>query len=371
MKKIIFIFLLLIFFLPHQTLGEEVKKKAFYFFSDTCEHCQNVEDFLQTSGAYQKYEIQKLDTHQSENVQKLNALFEAFGVEEKRRGLPAIFFDRKLLVGDVKIIKNFSQMIDEVPANFFPTAEIIKELAEKEREEVLKQRKYSAEISVKTIFLSSVSDFLNPTSLLVFLFLIWLLFLTGTRKKIVFSGLIFISAIFLSRLFLAIFFYNFPGKLDWWNYPVKILAILNFIFGILIIRDFFIHRQVRIFENKNFYFFLIRWRRFIEKIKGNILNRKKFFLWGVLTSLLLWVHPNDSYRALMETLKIENNLLKTSGVILAVNLLFLLPFFAFVGLMWEFNRTKKLAIFGEKMFNLVKILLGVIMLFAGFYLFWL
>jgi len=368
MKKIIVIFLLLFFFFSHQALGEGEKKKALYFFSSTCERCQNVEDFLQVSGAYEKYEIQKLDTHQSENVQKLTALFETFGVKEDKRGVPAIFFDRKLLVGDVPIIKNFSQMIEEVPANFFPTAEKIRELSEKEKAEARKQRKYSAEISAKTIFLSAVSDFLNPTSLAVFLFLIWLLFLARARKKIVLSGWIFLLAVFLSRLFLATFFYNFPEEISGWKYLVKILAMLAFVLGSLILRDFFVHSQVRMFESKKVYFFLLYWRKLVEKMKENILNWKKFFLWGFLASFLLWVQPNDSYRALIDTLRIENNLLKTFEVVLFVNFLFILPFILLIWLMWEFDRTKKMAIFGEKIFKLIKVFLGVIMLFVGFYL---
>ncbi len=91
MKKKLFIFFLLVLFLPVLVLAQNEKKKAVYFYSDTCPRCQNVENYFQSNGTYEKYEIQKLNTHQKENFEKLNALFSAFGVEEKKRGVPAIF----------------------------------------------------------------------------------------------------------------------------------------------------------------------------------------------------------------------------------------------------------------------------------------
>jgi len=369
MKKIILISLLLTFLFSSVALGEGGKKKALYFFSNTCDRCLDVEEFLQVSGAYEKYEIQKINTNQSEdNLNKLSALFEAFGVEQRKQGIPAIFFGRKFLAGNVPIVKNFSQMIDDTSADFFPTAEIIRDLSEKEKIEARKQKKYLAEISVKTIFLSAVSDFLNPTSLAIFLILIWLLFLAKVQKKIILSGLIFLLAIFISRLSLAVIFYNFSEEIYWWKYLIQFFSVVSLFFGIILLKDFLWYRQSRIFTGKKVYFFMIRWRQFIEKIVKNILSWKNFFLLGILVSFLLWVQPNDSYRALMETLKIEGNLRKTLGVISLVNLLFIIPFILPILLVWEFDRTKKMTIFGEKVFQLIKILLGAIMLFVGIYL---
>jgi len=128
MKKLFLIFFVSLLVLPILVLAQSEKKKAAYFYSETCPRCQNVEKYFKETGAYERYDIQKLDTHQSENFEKLNNLFSAFGVDESNRGVPVVFFGRIFLAGDVPIIRDFAESMEKSEASFFPEAQIINKL---------------------------------------------------------------------------------------------------------------------------------------------------------------------------------------------------------------------------------------------------
>jgi len=368
MKKIFITFLLLTFLFPMSVFSSVGKKKAIYFYSETCERCQNVENFFVSNGLDEKYEIKKLDTHQKENFFELNSLYEAFGVAEEKRGVPVIFFDREFLAGDSLIFINFEKAIGEVPADFFPSAEKIKELSEAEKAEIRKNRKYVAEIS-SGMFLGGVfSDIINPFYITILVLLIWLIILARTKKKSFIFGLFFSLAIFISHFFWAIFAYWFPGNYLWQNYLLVIISILLLAFANFNLKGIFLIRRGRFFEKKKIYNFLVWWREFENKNSKLISDTKSFFLVGIISSLIFWAYPNEPYRALVEFLKEENNWGKTVLIILCYNLVFISPLLIFSGILERFSITKKLDIFGERIGNLIKILLGVIMLFVGLYL---
>lgn len=370
MKKFSLILLLLVIFLPVLVLAEDGKKKAVYFYSETSTPSEKVEKYFQKNGIYDKYEIQKLDAHQVENFEKLNDLFEAHGiVDENKRGLPAIFFGRRFMVGDVPIVSDFSGLIEKTKADFFPDARIILNLIEEEKAELMKDRRYIAEVPFGVIASAASLDILNPFSWVVLILLFWLLIFSRSKRRMFIFGSYFSLAILISHSFLAILFYGFPGNYFWQGYISIGVTVIAIIFGIFSLKGIFLHeKKSRFLRHNKIYHLIVWWRGFKEKIANSVMTETSFFFLGLLASLFSWAYFNEPYKAIVESLKEENNLVKTIFIVLIYNILFIIPFLLVSLLAKRLSRTKKMDLFGERFFNLIKILLGVIMLFIGLYL---
>ena len=230
MKKLVIIFLFLALLAPVLVLAEGGKKKAVYFYSETCPRCQNVETYFQENGIYEKYEIQKLNTHESENFEKLNDIFSAVGIEENKRGVPAIFFGKRFLAGDIPITRSFLNVIEKTQADFFPSAKKLIRLTEAEKAEARKQKRYIAEIPFQIVIGAAFLDILNPFSWVVLILLLWLLLFPRTKKKMLVFGLFFSLAVFISHLFLGFLFYNFSENYFWQRYLSIAVMVVAFIF---------------------------------------------------------------------------------------------------------------------------------------------
>jgi glutaredoxin len=109
MKKALFIALLLPLLVFAQDSG---KKKAYYFYGEQCPHCHKVDEYFKASGAYDKYEIVKLEATSNPFNGKLFLEFgKAFGVADWG-GVPTVIFGDKYIVGDQPIIDDFVREID-------------------------------------------------------------------------------------------------------------------------------------------------------------------------------------------------------------------------------------------------------------------
>lgn len=113
MKKILGIVFFLIL-LPAFVFAQDApKKKAYFFFLDTCPHCHNVNKYFIANGIYDKYDITILDASVPANGELLAKFYEADKYPaEQRGGVPAIVFGDKFFVGDAPIIDNFVKEIE-------------------------------------------------------------------------------------------------------------------------------------------------------------------------------------------------------------------------------------------------------------------
>jgi len=111
MKKKIFTGLFLIL-IPALVFAQDVpKKKAYFFYGDTCPHCKKVEAFFQENGIYDKYDITSLEFSNPFNARLLLKFGEIYN-DPNKGGVPAIAFADKFIVGDQPIIDTFAKEID-------------------------------------------------------------------------------------------------------------------------------------------------------------------------------------------------------------------------------------------------------------------
>lgn len=91
--------------------GDTQKKKAYYFYGETCPHCKKVDEYFTANGIYDKYDITKLEFSNPFNARLLIKFGEAYN-DPNKGGVPAVAFDDKFITGDQPIIDNFVTEID-------------------------------------------------------------------------------------------------------------------------------------------------------------------------------------------------------------------------------------------------------------------
>ena len=113
---------ILLLLVPFLSFAQEspAKKKAYYFYGDSCPHCKNVDEYFQANGIYDKYDITKLEFSNPFNTRLLLKFGEAYN-DPSKGAVPAIAFGNKFIVGDQPIISSFVQEIDSADnANELP-----------------------------------------------------------------------------------------------------------------------------------------------------------------------------------------------------------------------------------------------------------
>lgn len=76
--------------------------------SDSCPHCQNVEDFVVENKITDYVDFTTLEVSQNpQNAQMFNATAERCGIEPDQRGVPLFYDGETCYLGDVDIIKYF------------------------------------------------------------------------------------------------------------------------------------------------------------------------------------------------------------------------------------------------------------------------
>ncbi len=200
---------------------------SFYFFySQGCEHCKNVEEHLaQLSGKY-KFNAVSLDVKASQkNTLLFKNILEDFNISDF--GVPVVVINNNLYSGDKDIIANLENELKE---------------AEKKGEAFLYVPKDKSESPVGfwSVTALAFADSINPCELVVLLILLSAILLKYDRKKVLEYGLAFIITIFIIYFFigvLAIFGLKMIGSFVGTNIFYWIFGILAIVLGALNLKD--------------------------------------------------------------------------------------------------------------------------------------
>lgn len=80
------------------------------FYSLSCPHCQNVEQYIETNKVKEKYSFDRLEVSKNQNNSaQLAAKARACGLDTQGIGVPFLWTGEKCLMGDVDIIEFFQQ----------------------------------------------------------------------------------------------------------------------------------------------------------------------------------------------------------------------------------------------------------------------
>lgn len=314
--------LLLIIFLPIIALAQNIQqKKAIYFYSATCVHCEQVNTYFQDNGIYEKYDIQKIQVDTSENFEKLNQYFDAEGVAVEKRGYPVIFFENQMLIGDQPIINNFVSEIDQADASFFPTPNSIRQALQQKNQPVPPVAVNSSLASIPTPLLVSaaLADALNPCALAVLILLLATVMAAKGKKRALLSGLAFSFAIFSSYFMMGLGLYKAITLFSLPHYFSLAVAILAIIIGLANLKDVFWYGKVFIMEVP------INWRPKMQEILKKVTGPAGALGAGYLVSLFLVPCASGPYIVLLGKLAEKVDIAKTIPLLIVYNLIFVSP----------------------------------------------
>ena len=362
MKKNIIaaILISLSFIIFSQAKAEEpvTKKKAVYFYSETCVHCEKVDRYFEEENVYELYDIEKIEASGPYNALYLNKFFDAFSVPADKRGFPAIFFQNKMILGDEPIINNFILEIEKVEAFESPTPEKVSEMLNVDEN----SSNSSADVSLMVLIWAALVDAINPCAFAVLILLVATVISAKGRKGGLYSGLLFSLAIFISYflmglgLYKAIGFFNLPQIFS------IVIGAIAIIIGLANLKDFFWYGKIFVMEVP------FSWRPKMQSIIRNVTSPIGALGAGFLVSLFLLPCTSGPYIVILGLLAQKEDLMRTISLLFIYNLIFVLPMIVITIGMYFGIRARGLENWRQKNIRLLHLIAGTIMLFIGMYL---
>ncbi|EKE10781.1 MAG: cytochrome c biogenesis protein transmembrane region [uncultured bacterium] len=362
MKKYIIIFILLItpliFFFNAKAEEAPLKKKAVYFYSETCVHCERVDRYFKEEDIYNIYDIEKIEASGPYNASYLNKFFDAFSVPADKRGFPVIFFQDKMILGDEPIINNFLIEIEKVDALESPTPEKVSEMLNVKNNNLGS----SADVSLVVLVWAALVDAINPCAFAVLILLMATVISAKGRKGALYSGLLFSLAIFVSYFMMGLGLYKAIGFFNLTKIFSIVIGIVAIIIGLANLKDFFWYGKIFVMEVP------FSWRPKMQAIIKNVTSPIGALGAGFLVSLFLLPCTSGPYIVILGLLAQKENLTRTISLLFIYNLIFVLPMVLITLGMYFGIRAKGLENWRQKNTRILHLIAGTIMLFIGVYL---
>jgi glutaredoxin len=249
-----------------QIAGDELPPTVIYlFWGDGCPHCSEAEAFLvPLDEASDQIELRMYEVWNDTDNQKLfTEMSAAFGFEPK--GVPTIFIGDQYWIGfgaslEPEIQAKIDVCIDEgcvdAGAGIVPeAAPAVEDAAHAQQSEsgsggsqqvvlpIIGTIDLSSQSLLMSTLLISFVDGFNPCSIWVLSMLLALTLHTGSRKKVLLIGLIFLTvtaaiyALFIAGLFTMFTVVSFVGWIQ------VVVAMVALFFGLVNIKDYFWYKE--------------------------------------------------------------------------------------------------------------------------------
>jgi cytochrome c biogenesis protein CcdA/glutaredoxin len=359
MKKIT-LFILFILFLPLVSFGQD-QKKAVYFYSETCAHCEQVNKYFEEQHIYEKYDIQKIEASGPYNLDYLNKFFDVFNVSVEERGYPVIFVADKMIYGSQSIIDSFVQEIEQVDASEFPTPEKIK-LSLGEKGNNIADKKAETSISLSILFWAAIVDAINPCAFAVLILLVATVLSSKGKKEGLLSGLLFSLSVFVSYFLMGLGIYKAIGAFNLPQIFSIVIGGIAIIIGLANLKDFFWYGKGFVMEVP------FSWRPKMQAIIKRVTSPWGAMGAGFLVSLFLLPCTSGPYIVILGLLAQKEDLMRSITLLAIYNLIFVLPMIVITIGMYFGIRAKKLENWRQQNIRLLHLIAGSIMLFIGIYL---
>jgi cytochrome c biogenesis protein CcdA/glutaredoxin len=366
MKKLILIILIFLS-LPLISFSQG-KKKALYFYSETCSHCYKVDQYFTANNIYNDFEIKKLDTADPENLKALSELFDVYKIAPENRGWPVIFFADTMLIGDQDIIDNFVNKIGVADASEFPTVDSVKRILEKKAQDAAIEGKNNNNNNYNSIpfpllVSAALADALNPCALAVLILLLATVMAAKGKNRALISGLAFSFAVFSSYLMMGLGLYKAITAFSLPHYFSLAVAIFAILIGLANLKDVFWYGKVFIMEVP------LKWRPKMQEALKKVTGPVGAMGAGYLVSLFLVPCASGPYIVLLSKLAEKVDTAKTIPLLIVYNLIFVLPMIIITLAMYFGSaRMGKLEQWRQKNLRLLHAITAGLMLFIGGYL---
>lgn len=360
MKKIALVFLALLF-IPLLAMAQTDKKKAVYFYSETCAHCEKVDRYFQEQDIYGRYDIQKIEASGPYNLDYLNKFFDAFSVPAEKRGFPVVFFSNKMIFGDKPIIDNFIREIESADASEFPVPEKIK-ISLDDGRGMGQTGQGGMGVSIPVLFWAALVDAINPCAFAVLILLVATVISAKGKKEGLLSGILFSLAVFISYFLMGLGIYKAIGAFNLPQIFSIVIGVIAILIGLANLKDFFWYGKGFVMEVP------FSWRPKMQAIIKRVTSPLGAMGAGFLVSLFLLPCTSGPYIVILGLLAQREDLARSVVLLAAYNLIFILPMVVITIGMYFGIRAKRLEGWRQRNIRLLHLIAGAIMLFIGAYL---
>jgi glutaredoxin len=104
--------LVIIGVLLYLTLNEPVtisSEEISLFYSSTCPHCKNVEDFIENNSLEERLNISQKNVALPNNINEYNSAADICKIPEEERGIPLLYYNGSCYLGDLDAIDFLKQ----------------------------------------------------------------------------------------------------------------------------------------------------------------------------------------------------------------------------------------------------------------------
>jgi cytochrome c biogenesis protein CcdA len=368
MKKVFLFIFLFVILVPSLVFAQNEKKKALYFYTDSCSLCDEVDDYFSSQGLYEKYNIEKIDVSGPYNMKYLEAFFDAFGVNENKRGWPAIVFGEEMLIGSQQILDKFSSDMEKFGQPGTPIPLEIRKKLEQKGSEANMSNEVKKNVSFAFILGAAIIDSISPCSLAAVVILLSLLLFARREKNVFYIGAFFISGVFLAYFLIGFVSINFLWNVLIFSKPISITTgILAILIGFLNIRyllnlrKFSFSRTLFSFEERS------------KLILRKFIIPPIVFVLGFFSNLFLIPCASRPYLATVKALSAEGASAKGIFFLILYNFVFILPMAAAIAIVYFGVRSEKIRKWRSRKALLAKskiihVIIGAVMIFVGIYL---
>jgi len=297
------------------TAGGNVSVDAFYFYSDSCSHCEKVKPLIANiSARYPDLNLTQLEiNHNADNREMFNALSSRYGIQNP--GVPTIFIGNKVLIGESEIANRFETgILDETRriASGTPAQPVNQTPANPGSQPA------APALSPYMVIFAALVDSMNPCGLSVLVFLLISMAAAAERKRILLVGAVYTAAMFLFHLLVGIGLFS-AFSLSGLSKPFSILGgVIALILGIATLAD--------VLRNKETY--LLSIPESGKGLLGTYIRKATLpaaFILGILAGILGFSCTGGIYISILGLMGRDMTVMAGLPWLILYNLVFVLP----------------------------------------------
>ena len=359
MKKIIpiFMFVLMAIMLVSTGIKAETNNETsiVLFYSDGCQYCIALEDFLSDLKKEYDFDILKYEVHNISNIK----IFEEYAARHntKINRVPTLFINDKVIDGFNN--EKASQIREEIAKK--NTNSITGNVINDTNTNNIKKA-----ITIPAVILAAFVDSINPCEFAILILLLTTILAAGNRKKALYAGIAFSLAIFISYFLMGLGLYSAIKASGLSRTLYIVFAFIAILVGLFNLKDYFWYGKLFLMEVP------LSWRPKMKMLVKSVTSIPGAFILGIIISLFLLPCTSGPYIVVLGML--ADVVTKNYAMMLLVlyNLIFILPMLAITLAIYygmtttekaEQWRTRKLRVL-HLIAGIILIALGLIMLFS-------
>ncbi len=368
---------------------------AHYFYGDGCAHCAKVEPVL---AAMERDEAVNLTIvsfevyRHRENLLLLNQYFDAYGVPNDARGVPALFLNDQYALGDTPILSLLKTLPDAAESGAWAACPTLAPPAANDPPGTVPPSGTGGEnttdslvtnltnganvstsssnvpvtppvkkISLVTLIGAALVDSINPCAIAVLLILLGALLATGNKRRAIIAGISFTIAIYIAYFLFGLGLFSVlrvSGLTRWFSLIVGIIAIL---IGLANIKDFFWYAR------GGFVMEIPRaWRPTLKRFLGAVTSPLGAFLMGFVVCLFELPCTGGPYFFILGLLAERSTMAGAIPLLLLYNLFFVFPLLLLTaGIAYGYSSVESASSWKDRNIRVLHLVAGLIMLSLG------